>query len=54
MTATPLHNDDVVVVSDDRVKIICPDCLGFGFLRHIGDDGPTIKQCARCRAEGEI
>jgi hypothetical protein len=54
MTATPLHDDDVVVVSDDRVKIICPECHGNGFHRHIGDDGLRIKQCARCRAEGEI
>tara|TARA_Y100000310_G_scaffold313278_1_gene361454 strand:- start:729 stop:893 length:165 start_codon:yes stop_codon:yes gene_type:complete len=54
MTATPLRDDDVVVISDDRVKIICPKCYGNGFYRHIGDDGVTIHQCRRCDSEGEI
>jgi len=39
---------------DSRVKIICPECHGNGFHRHIGDDGLTIKQCARCKSEGEL
>jgi ribosomal protein L37AE/L43A len=54
MTATPLRDDDVVVVPDDRVKIVCPECHGNGFHRHIGDDGFTIHQCRRCNSEGEI
>ena len=50
------EHDTIAVrfVPDDQVKIICPECHGNGYHRHIGDDGLTIKQCARCKSEGEL
>jgi len=49
-----LEDNKITNVVPPRKKMICPNCKGNGFTRHVFEAEEHELQCKTCHSEGEV